>query len=77
MAKDELRKEEETYKQRCIRKAAETPQEVKQKLLDLVWSGKTLGEAGESLGLEFEAYIQILYENISTAHYLNTEATND
>ncbi len=65
---------EENYKERCERKAKAVPLEIKQKLLDLLREGKTVGEAGELCGLEFEEYSQIVYENISEVNFLNSKA---
>mgnify|MGYP001613735339 FL=1 len=66
---------ERDERQRLIReKVINTPKETRQKLLDLIRSGKTLGEAGKECGLEFDVYCQILTDNIENTKYLRMEA---
>ena len=65
-----------TYEEKLKEKVDAVPQEKKQKLLDLVWSGLTLGEAAEKAGFEKDTgvYAKILQDNIGQYHYLRKEA---
>lgn len=65
-----------TYEEKLQEKIDAVPQEQKQKLLDLVWSGLALGEAARQSGFDTEVgvYAKILADNIGVHHYLRTQA---
>lgn len=63
----------ENYGDRTMREANETPIDIRQKFLDLMWSGKTLGDAREELDLTFEAANGIMLMNIQSRTFLNKE----
>ena len=51
-----------------------TPKKVKQKLLDLMHDGKSLGEASKECKIETGCACEILFENINHLEYLSKEA---
>lgn len=53
-----------TWLDECTRDAKALPQEKRQEFLDLLWSGKTLGEAQATAGISFQAANGILRQNI-------------
>lgn len=55
-------------------KVAKIPHTIKQKFLDLMWQGKTIGEAKNELCLDLDEATGILDENIATCQYLRKEA---
>ena len=63
-----------SYKQKLKEKVASVPQETKQKFLDLMWAGKSVGEAKYECGLDLQVAGGILQENIDQHHYLRREA---
>ncbi len=63
-----------TWREKVQEKAAKVPIEVRQKLIDLVRKGKTVGEAREECGIELHTATEISVQNISAHNYLNTEA---
>ena len=58
----------------CKKEAAELSRETRQKFLDLMWSGKSIGEAMEIVGISFNAANGIMMENITKVMVLNTKA---
>lgn len=50
------------------------PQPTRQKFLDAIWAGKTLGEARDHADIDFEAATQIVLDNIEKISHLRREA---
>ena len=65
----------ESYEVRLRKKVDAVPRETKQKFLDAMWAGKTIGEASEIAGFETtELACGVLNENIAEHKYLRTTA---
>ena len=62
-----------SYEEKLQAKVDAVPKEDKQKLLDVIWEGKTLGEAMEVIGVETEIGAKILVDCIGTHKYLKRE----
>ena len=56
------------------KKIAKLPKEIRQKVLDLMNEGKTIGEVCETLNLETMTVSGIITQNIREIHVLRTEA---
>jgi len=54
-------------------KAMELPQKTRQKMLDLLWSGKTVGEVGDQLGIDSNVVFCFIGLNIYEKRHLRTE----
>jgi hypothetical protein len=66
-----------SFQERIKEACSKVPQEIKQKFLDLIHNGKTIGEAREQAGLSDQDLLvacEILNENIATIKYLKTTA---
>jgi len=84
MAENPLCKIEAEYEGFCIKHLPydlklryeweQTPQEKRQQYLDLVNSGKSIGEAREIAGVSFEAALEITNRAINTYRYLDKVA---
>ena len=59
-----------TRKERC----SKLDVKIKQKILDLMWKGKTIGEVMKKLNLDLHLVSEVVLENISTYNYLNKDA---
>lgn len=58
------------WKKDCAAAARELTKEKRQEFLDLMWAGKTLGEAREQCGISSDAAVGILNAAIEkTTHY--------
>lgn len=55
------------------REIANIPKETKQKVLDLIHEGKTVGDVCKILNLETMIVAEIIIQNIGTVSYLKTE----
>lgn len=62
------------YKLRLQYEWEQTMPEQRQKYLDLLHQGKTIGEAREIAGVSFDAALEITNRAVGTAHYLKREA---
>ena len=62
-----------TYYEKLQAKVDAVPKEDKQKLLDAMWEGKTLGEAMELIGVDTEVGGKIFVDCIGTHRYLKRE----
>ena len=58
----------------CRVAAEALPQETRQKFLDLMWAGKTLGEAQRETGISFDAANGIVQMNIVTEFMVRRES---
>ena len=61
-------------KEEIERDVANIPKETKQKVLDLLREGKTVGEIREELNLDLMDTAEIITQNISCYHYLKPVA---
>lgn len=59
------------------REVASLPRETKQKVLDLVHEGKTIGEVRKELNLELMVVCEIINQNIKEIHYLSRELVEE
>jgi len=59
------------------RKVAAIPREMKQKVLDLMWDGKSIGEICKELNLELDVVCGIVSANIRHISILNTEVKEE
>lgn len=55
------------------REIAKLPKETKQKVLDLMHEGKTVGDVGKILNLDTMIVAHIIIQNTGTVSYLKTE----
>ncbi len=62
------------WSERCASEARALPKETRQKFLDLMHSGMTLGESGRECGISFEASCGIMNENIEQRLYRTLRA---
>lgn len=51
-----------------------TPREKRQKFLDEIWSGKTIGEAYAAAGISFDVACEVMNHAIGDYKYLKKEA---
>ena len=58
----------------CRVAAEALSQETRQKFMDLIWSGKSIGEARIELGISFDAANGIMQMNIESALFLRKES---
>ena len=58
----------------CRKQALALPLETRQKFIDLMWSGSSLGEAQKACLITFEAANGIMNINIDQATYLRRES---
>lgn len=67
---------EMSWPQQCAHEAGLLTKEVRQKFLDLMHAGKTLGDAGAECGISLAASCGIMHENIDQRVHktLRTEA---
>ena len=56
------------------KKIDKLPKETKQKVLDLMHEGKSVGDVGKILNLDTMIVAEIIIQNIGTVSYLKTEA---
>lgn len=63
-----------SYQQKIREKTDLVPKEIKQKFLDLIWQGKTLGEAKDVCEIGLDEAGQIVLDNIAEYKYLRTKA---
>ena len=67
-----------SFRERLDKKVKKVPQEKKQKLLDVIWEGKTVGEAIDVVDpkrkLDSMIWHQIISDNIGSINYLRKEA---
>lgn len=63
-----------SYQQKIREKTDLVPREVRQKFLDLLWQGNSIGEAREICEIGLDEAGQIVLDNIGSHHYLRTEA---
>ena len=68
---EQIRKE---VRQKYIDAYNATTQEERQKFLNLIWAGKTLGQAHEEVGISFDAALEIMTQNTESIHILRKEA---
>lgn len=61
------------YKMQLRKKVAALPKDTRQKVLDLIWEGKTIGEVKDQLKLETDVVAQIISDNIKCYKYLGRE----
>lgn len=62
------------YKDQLKKKIADVPIETKQKILDMLRKGSSIGEIKDAVNLETLVVCGVINENIETASYLRTEA---
>lgn len=62
------------YKLRLQYEWEQTTQEQRQQYLDLLNEGTSIGEAYETVGISFEAALEITNRSINTFHYLGRTA---
>jgi hypothetical protein len=58
----------------CRVAAESLSQETRQKFMDLIWQGKTLGDAQREAGISFDAANGIVRMNIEEVSYLRKES---
>jgi len=58
----------------CRVAAEALSQETRQKFMDLIWSGKSIGEARTELDISFDAANGIMLMNIESALFLRKES---
>jgi DNA-directed RNA polymerase subunit N (RpoN/RPB10) len=63
-----------SYEQKIREKTNLVPIETRQKFLDLLWQGNSIGEAREICEIGLDEAGQIVLDNIGNHHYLRTEA---
>lgn len=63
-----------SFDEKLKEQVAAVPIEVKQKLLDLLNEGKTVGEARNAVNLELIVVGEIIMQNMTEYHFLRTEA---
>ena len=63
-----------SYSERLKEKVALIPLQIKQKFLDIIWEGKTIGEATEACNLDVEITGEILLQNIGVNKFLRKKA---
>lgn len=63
-----------SYKQKLQEKVALIPIETKQRFIDIIHSGKTIGEAEREVGIGSPEGGEILLQNIGSHKFLRTEA---
>ena len=61
------------FERKLNRDIAAVPKEIKQKVLDLIWSGKNIGEIKKIVNLDTLVVGGIITENIESAYYLRKE----
>lgn len=63
-----------SYMEKLKEDTAKVPIETKQKLLDLLREGKTVGEARDAVGLDLQIVGEIIMQNIESCHWLSNTA---
>jgi DNA-directed RNA polymerase subunit N (RpoN/RPB10) len=64
-----------SFEERTQEKVDAVPQETKQKILGLMWSGKSIGEVKDELGIDDTMVVcGVINQNIAEHKYLRTKA---